>query len=133
MVIRVRIRIPFISFICFSLKEHLVLVHYWGDHSLGKPADSTSHHVQTKLKIRTMPSVIREAKKAVINKPAHLVYKEKVIDPGEGHIAVAASKNLKQKQHILFVSFIILFTFTRRNIQHAVWIYNTAWRIMGAL
>ena len=91
--------LSFISFICFSLKEHLVLVHYWGDHSLGKPADSTSHHVQTKLKIRTMPSVIREAKKAVINKPAHLVYEGKVIDPGEGHIAVAAPKNLTQIQN----------------------------------
>ena len=91
----------FCIFVLILLKEHRVLIHYWGDDKIGRESVSGSGTVvQTKLKLRTMPSVLRSIEQEVANKPAHVVYKQKIVDDQKGHVAVAAPRNLKQVQNV---------------------------------
>ena len=75
------------------------MVHYWGDDAVGKQA-RTSAGVQTKLKFRTMPSVLRSVEREVDSKPAHQVYKTKIVEKTDGNEAVSKPQNLKQVQNL---------------------------------
>ena len=70
-----------------------------GDDAVGKQARSGAG-VQTKLKLRTMPSVLRSVEREVDSKPAHQVYKTKIVEKTDGNEAVSKPRNLKQVQNL---------------------------------
>ena len=75
----------------------MIVVHYWGDEGL-----SLKHELrQTRLKIRTMPSIMREIEKEVVTaSSSHAVYKDKVAQVSDQLEATAKPRNLKQVKNL---------------------------------
>ena len=75
------------------------MVHYWVDEGVGKQACGGAG-IQTKLKLKIMPSVLQIVKQEVDKKSAHQVYKAKTVEKTDGNKAVAKPRNLKQVQSL---------------------------------
>ena len=82
----------------FILQCPLILIHYWGDDVV--LASEPVPLQQTRLKIRTMPSVLRAVEKDVQAKSSHIVYKEKVVEQTNQNEATSKPRNLKQVQNL---------------------------------